>query len=399
MISVTEAEQIILSTQRNFGTELLPFEQALGRVSAENLVADRDWPPFNRVAMDGIAIRYADYESGIRAFNIAGIIAAGTESPASLPEKACFEIMTGAALPPATDTVIPYEHLEIIEDFAHVVQEKTKPWQNIHQQGTDKKQGDLLVRTGTLMNPVELSIAASIGKTELLVKKMPRVLIFSSGNELVEVADAPLPYQIRRSNNYAIQGQLMQLGIKPEMAHVPDDLAVIEKKLSEYMEEFDVIILSGGISMGKFDYIPEALESIGVTRLFQKVKQKPGKPFWFGQKPEKTVVFALPGNPVSTFLCMARYVMPWFEKMLGMPTKAVLLARLEGEIFFEPAMQLFIQVKLSQDFNAIWHARPQQSNGSGDYASLLETDAFLELPAETSTFRIGQTFKVWPFRQ
>jgi molybdopterin molybdotransferase len=163
--------------------------------------------------------------------------------------------------------------------------------------------------------------------------------------------------------------------------------------------EFDVIVLSGGVSMGKFDYIPQALEATGVDMHFHKVRQRPGKPFWFGTFGEKGVVFALPGNPVSTFMCLHRYLLPWLETSLGFPPAPPAYAILAKQVRFEPQMTYFIQVKLKQDEQARTWAEPLEGRGSGDFANLLDTDAFLELPMERTVFEVGEVFRAWPFKK
>ena len=398
MISVQEAEQIILSCKKNYGTILVPLLQASGHILAEDILADRDLPPFHRVAMDGIAIRFLDYDNGNLAFNIAGVIAAGEGSLALLPKNACFEIMTGAALPDSADTCIPYEHLQIEDGIAHIIHEKVICGQHIHIRASDKKQGTLLISSGQKLDAVEISMAASVGKAEIMVKKLPRVAIFSSGDELVDVTASPLPYQIRRSNNYAIHTALQRYGIDAAMHHLPDNLDLVKTKIQQATLDFDVLILSGGISMGKFDYIPQAMEELGVERRFHKVKQKPGKPFWFGTFGQQGVVFALPGNPVSTYLCLLRYTLPWLEASLGFQPKSPFFAVLDSDLRFEPTLQYFLLASLKQDEDATIRAMPWRNNGSGDFSSLLEADGFLELPATQTEFRAGEGFRFWAYR-
>lgn len=397
MISVLEAEQIILSHKKDYGTELLPFLAARGRVLAENIVADRDFPPYNRVTMDGIAIRFADFEAGCRSFTIALTQAAGDAPPTHLAPNACIEIMTGAACSSATDTVIPYEHLQIENGMANILDNPVSFGKNIHLQGSDRAQGEVLINAGQLLGPAEINVVASVGKSELRVKKLPRVVILSSGDELVEVTDTPLPYQIRRSNNYSTHAVLQGYGIEAVMLHLPDDLDLIRREVARCQLEFDVILLSGGVSMGKFDYIPKALETSGVQMHFHKVRQRPGKPFWFGTFGEKGVVFALPGNPVSTFMCLHRFVLGWLEASIGFPPVAPVFAVLAKPLRFEPPLTYFIQVNLRQDQEARTWAEPLEGHGSGDFANLLDTDAFLELPAERSEFLEGEVFRVWRF--
>ncbi len=408
MITVSEAEQIVLSHGKDFGVEYLPFLAAQGRVLAENITADRDLPPYDRVTMDGIAIRFADYEAGCRSFQIVATQAAGDPPPEGLhalliPHSSsllpCLEVMTGAARSPATDTIIPYEHLHIADGIAHIKQETVLPRQNIHFQGSDRRQGETVIPAGQIIRASHLGMAATVGKSELPVKKLPRVVILSSGDELVDVADTPLPYQIRRSNNYSTYAVLRQYGIEALMLHLPDDLDTIRREVVRLQTEFDVIILSGGVSMGKFDYIPQALESTGVSMHFHKVRQRPGKPFWFGTFGDRGVVFALPGNPVSTFMCLHRYVLPWLETSLGFPSAPPAYAMLAKPVRFEPQLVYFIQVKLRQDEEARTWAEPLEGHGSGDFANLLDTDAFLELPVEKTVFEVGEVFRVWRFKK
>jgi molybdopterin molybdotransferase len=397
MLQVHEAEKIILENKLHLGVETINFRAATGRILAENLVADRDFPPFNRVTMDGIAIRFADFAAGCRTFFISKKQAAGDVPIENLPQNNAIEIMTGAAMPICADCVIPYEMLEISANFAKTTTEKVIFEQNIHKKGRDRKMGNVLLAAGKRLGAPEISVAAAVGKSTILVKKMPRVVVFSTGDELVEVDEIPTDFQIRRSNNFAIEAVLKKHGLAPEMRHLPDDLAVIEREIEAATRDFDVILISGGVSAGKFDFIPNALENCGVWPLFYKVRQRPGKPFWFGRS-EKTVVFAFPGNPISTFMCLHRFFLPWLASTVGFPETPATFAALAENFHFEPDLQYFLQVKLLFSENAQLLAHPIAGNGSGDFANLLEADAFLELPSvERSDFRAGEIFRVWRF--
>jgi len=399
MISVEQAENIIQSELRDYGAEITPFELTLGRVLAENIKADRDLPPFNRVTMDGIAVNYDAVANGISSFHIKSTQAAG-DLPFEINEPDhCVEIMTGAALPGSVDTVIRYEDLMIRADVASILSSpvEIKRGQNIHLQGRDKKKGDLVARMGQLVTPAIISLAASVGEAELRVKKLPRVVIISSGDELVEVEQTPLIYQIRKSNNYTVKAVLQQHGLDATMIHIPDDMEVTKEKIAFCLQNFDVILVSGGISMGKFDYIPKALEEMQVQQLFYKVEQRPGKPFWFGKHENGALVFAFPGNPVATFMCMHRYFLPWLQSSLGLNTKPAIHAVLGGDITFNPKLKYFLQVKLSVNEHAQLIAVPIEGNGSGDFANLADTDAFMELPSDGNEFKKGEVYRVWPF--
>ena len=399
MITVQQAEKLILENAVDFGAEIILFEESLGRVLAENIKADRDLPPFNRVSMDGIAINYKAIEQGIGTFNIKTTQAAG-DTPIDIKElDDCIEIMTGAALPASVDTVIRYEGLEIRNGKAVVLITGIKKGQNLHLQGTDKKQGEIVLTLGQIITPSVISLVASVGETELRVKRTPRVVIISSGDELVEVADTPSPYQIRQSNNYMLKAILDDLGIAAGMLHIPDNPEIIKHQLQECLKNYDVILLSGGISMGKFDYIPQALKELNVEQVFHKVQQRPGKPFWFGKHSNGVVVFAFPGNPGATFMCAQRYFIPWLNASLGVIPKANVYAILDRDFTFKPQLQYYLQVKLNFNEQGKLLATPVEGNGSGDFANLANTDAFMELPLEKSEFKKGEVYKVWLFNK
>jgi molybdopterin molybdotransferase len=397
MTTVNEAEKLILAQLKDYGAESLPFEQTPGRVLAEPIKADRDLPPFNRVTMDGIAISYQALSSGINTFKIKATQAAGDEPAAINQPDECIEIMTGAVMPASVDTVIRYEDVDINEGMASVKVADIRQGQNLHLQGVDKKQGDILASARQMVTPAIISLAASVGKTHLLVKKVPRVVIISSGDELVPVNQTPSLYQIRTSNSYTIQAVLQQYALQPDIIHIPDDPEITRQQIQHCLQNYDVLLLSGGISMGKFDYIPQALEDSAVEKVFHKVAQRPGKPFWFGRHGNGAVVFAFPGNPVATFMCLHKYFLNWLRAVLGLPEQSPLYAVLDKDFQFKPALQYFLQVKLQSNPQGQLVALPIEGNGSGDFANLADTDAFLELPLERSDFKKREVFKVLRF--
>lgn len=395
MITVEEAEKIIQSRVKDFGIEEISFENCLGRVLAKDIIADRDLPPFNRVTMDGIAINFSSFEKGNRKFKIAGTQAAGDESLEIDNPGECIEIMTGAALPKSTDTVIRYEDMVIENNFATISSAQVVKGQSVHFRGTDKKQNEVVAHPNKLITPATIGMAASVGLKMLPVKKLPKVIIISSGDELVDVEETPGPFQIRRSNNYMVRAALQKHFLKADLKHIPDDPAKTVKLISQCLEEYDVIILSGGISMGKFDFIPQALELASVKKLFHKVQQRPGKPFWFGEHKNNTLVFAFPGNPVSTFMCLHRYFLTWLKASLGLPYTHE-FAFLNEDFSFTPKLKYFLQVQLKNE-NGKLLATPFEGNGSGDFSNLIDAQAFIELPAEQNNFTKGEVFRIWPF--
>lgn len=398
MITVKEAEDIILSQVRDYGVDELPFEAAFGRVLADDIRCDRDLPAYNRVTMDGIAVSYAAIEQGINIFRIKATQAAG-DKPIEIDELTeCIEIMTGAAQPVTADTVVPYEQITIDNGIATLATSTINKGQNIHYKGRDRKQNDIVVPINSLIDAAVINIAATVGKATLAVRTRPRILIVSTGDELVEVDETPTDYQLRRSNSFSIQAVLQHYALEADMLHLPDEPFTIENEITEALSEYDVLIFSGGVSAGKYDHVPKVLEEVGVHQLFHKIKQRPGKPFWFGGHDDGQLVFAFPGNPVSAFMCLHRYFVLWYKRSMGMKDDRKIYAVLNDDVTFSPTLQYYMQVSLNFNEQGQIVATPLQGNGSGDLANLLESDAFMELPADKTAFKKGEVYRVWVFK-
>ncbi len=394
MVSVAEAEKIIMDHRFVPKIESITLAQSNGRILAEEVRADRDFPPFDRATMDGIAIAFERFENGQRDFLIERIQAAGQIQQTLIDKKNCIEIMTGASLPIGTDTVIPYETVTIENNTAKILSGVSKKG-SVHQRGSDVKQHEIVLSTGLKISPAEIALLASVGKSEVKVYKKPIAAIISTGDELVDVDQSPLPHQIRKSNSYALVAALEEIGCKANLFHLADDKAELEEKLKSILETHELIILSGGVSKGKFDFVPRVLESLGVKKLFHQVSQRPGKPMWFGHT-QKNIVFALPGNPVSTFMCFYRYVKPWLLKSLGSEIKDQ-SAILATDFSFTPALTYFLQVKIKNE-NGKLMACPIVGGGSGDFANLKDVDGFLELSLMQNEFTHGSVLPFHPFR-
>ena len=396
MISSEQALQTILDRSQDFGIEEIPFSDALNRVLKEDILADRDFPPFDRVSMDGIAIQYSEFADGGRNFAIEGIQAAGSPQLALKKPENCLEVMTGAILPENTDTVIRYEDISINDGIASINIATVTENQNVHQKGIDRKQDDILIRKNTLISSAEMGVLSTVGKITVKVARRPQVMIISTGDELIDVAEKPLKHQIRKSNVYTLISLLEQLNIDAKTAHLNDDKELLTNKIASFLDAYDVLLFSGGVSKGKFDYLPEVLDSLKVEKLFHKVAQRPGKPFWFGTK-ESTCVFAFPGNPVSTFVGCLKYFYPWYRKSVEIPYLNEGKAILGEDFTFNPELTYFLQVKLDVN-GGLKIAKPVVGNGSGDLANLVDVDGFLELPADQSQFTAGETFPLIRFR-
>jgi len=409
MLTVEEATRRVAATVRLLPPEFLGLALAAGRILREDLRADRDFPPFNRVAMDGIALAFAAIENGQTEFLVEHTQFAGQAPQPLQNPQAAVEIMTGASLPEGADTVVRYEDVSFRTDAAtgqRIATVQVRPpraGHNIHSQAADRSQGDLLLPIGTRLGPAALAAAATIGAATVAVTRRPRVALVSTGDELVPITTVPLPYQIRRSNGLMLQVAAETTGARTEIFHFDDDPAALRRGLPSLLHEFDAVVLSGGVSKGKADFLPEILRELDVEQLFHEVQQRPGKPFWFGQRPAGAVVFALPGNPVSTFVNFYRYVRPWLLAVqqpnsttsthAGGPVPAVLAQ----DVTFRPPVTHFLLVSLQYGADGRLMAYPERAGGSGDQASLLSSDAFLELPAEQEYFPAGSVLPSWRF--
>ncbi len=397
MITPQQAEQIILQHTMAFDNEYVPLHQAVGHILAEDIQADRDFPPFNRVTMDGIALQYATLENQDQAV-IESVAAAGANQQVLQNPDACIEVMTGAVMPEACDTVVRYEDLKIENGIAHFLEKENYfEGKNVHKQGKDRSEREVLIPKNTLLTPAEISVAATVGKANLLVKAIPQIAIIATGDELVDVNEIPLPHQIRSSNVYTLQAALNQWKVPSQIHHLKDDKQKLTEAIQEIIKTNKVLVLSGGVSKGKFDFVPEVLESLGIQKKFHRLAQRPGKPFWFGASNEGVLVFALPGNPISSFMCLHRYVQTWLKACLQQSTN-VPSAILAQDFEFAPQLTYYLQVKTHINESGQCIATPQTGNGSGDLANLTLADAFLELPAEKTIFKQGGIYRIFPFK-
>ncbi len=391
MLTPAEADKLIGERLACLPIESLPLAQCAGAVLRENIYAERDAPPFDRVAMDGIALHSEALRSGSRRYRIQATQAAG-DPPLTLTSKtACIEVMTGAVLPTECDAVVPVEQIATRDGEAELAEGvDVEPWQNVHRRGTDSRQGALLLSTGVRLSAPEVAIAASAGMARLRVSSQPMVVVISTGNELIEPGEPILPHQIRRSNVYAVASALRRQGFQRVADdHVRDDLDELKQRLKFHLDTHDVLILSGGVSMGRFDLVPRCLEELGVHVIFHKVAQRPGKPLWFGVAPSGAAVFALPGNPVSTLVCLARYVIPALFASMGQARLPVEKLALGAPVTVTPSLAFFLPARVElDDWGRSW-AMPAPTNGSGDFTALGGTDGFVELPPGPNTYAKG----------
>ena len=401
MPTPAEAEKLILENMAQFHREDCPIGAAHGRILRTNLCADRDLPPFDRVTMDGYALRATALAAGQRKFRIEGVQAAGMR-PFKLgaAADACIEIMTGAVLSEGTDCIVPYEDTTRGDGATMTVTAATPfaAGHAVHRRGSDHRAGEVIVRAGACLTGCEIAVAAACGYGVFSVSQTPKIAVIATGDELVEVEAQVASHQIRRSNDHALRAALIAAGYPHvERFHLRDVRHEIEHLLWHIIAEFDVVLVAGGVSKGKFDFLPTELDRQGVKKIFQGVAQRPGKPFWFGVSARQTPIFALPGNPVSAYTCLHRYVLPALAHASGRSPVAPRPVALAAPVTFKPPLAYLLPVKLASGPRAELLATPDPGNTSGDFAGLVGTDGFVELPADQTEFPAGTLapFRAW----
>jgi molybdopterin molybdotransferase len=390
MISTSEAETLIRQRMPRVAAEPCPIDRAAGRILRQSIVAERDQPPFDRVSMDGVAIRFDELAQGTRRFHVSDMQPAGSPPVNLQRDHGCIEVMTGAVMPAGCDTVIPVEQTRRDgADMAISTDYQPSQGQFIHRRGSDCLAQATLIESGAVLRAPELAVIAANGYATVEVARQPGIAIIATGDELVDV-DAPVAsWQIRRSNDRALAAMLAARGLHDvRLAHVSDERPALVAAIAQQLESRDVLILSGGVSMGQRDYVPGVLQELGVIRVFHKIAQRPGKPMWFGIGAQGQAVFALPGNPVSALVCGLRYVVPALLEAMGRSPTSIETVRLAASANQTAALTWFVPVRLQYDEDGVRRALPMPPPTSGDFSALTHTDGFVELPASQSHFPV-----------
>ena len=317
MISVCKAEKLIDEALPAPKATAVPLSEANDTVLAADIKAERDYPPFDRITKDGIAIASSSFTSAGQCMNLSGYAQAGKPQAVLKESGTAIEVATGAPLPQGTDAVIPYE--EITKQTGGVIlnTQQVRAGQHIHSQASDSNKGDVLIKKGTTIGSLETAILGSNGLHTVSVFAKPRITIITTGDELVATDARVEPHQIRRSNDVMLQAALQGHGFTDiHCSHLPDDARQLYDGFAKALGVSDVVLISGGVSKGVYDLIPDVLKKLAVKNIIHGVSQRPGKPMWFGKK-KRTLVFGLPGNPVSALSCTLRYVIPAIKKMSG----------------------------------------------------------------------------------
>ncbi|AOP32659.1 molybdopterin molybdenumtransferase MoeA [Leptospira tipperaryensis] len=397
MISIEEALSKILEEVSKAESESVALRESLGRTLSKDIYADRDYPPFHRSTMDGYAIKSADYDSS-KIYHCKKEIFAGMESNLD-PGEEIVKIMTGAPVPEGLDAVIKIEdsqELSLENSISKVKlnSDKIFHFMNVAVRGEDLKKGEFVLGSGTKIGMPEISLLACLGVDLVSVNSLPTVSIVSTGNEVVPVGSTPLPFQIRDSNSYSLIAILNRYNIQPKsIVLVPDEETKITEALDKGLES-DILLLSGGVSMGSMDLIPPILEKLGVKKIFHKVSLKPGKPIWFGKK-GKTVVFGLPGNPFSVQVCARIFLDPYIRSYLGMeiskPQRYSFYGKRKKKNSLPEYFPVFLETKEKTGISA------KSFNGSGDIRAGLFSDGIALHPAEQGEVLEGDVLDYYPW--
>ncbi len=385
MKSFHEARALLLENVVRLATVRCRIEQAAGRVLREEVTAYRAFPAFDRVMMDGHALRAADWAAGTRRFRVTGTAAAGApQSGLSAEAGTCVEVMTGAPCPVGADVIIPVE--EIVESGAGevVFGEAAAPVAGrfIHRAGSDAGQGEVLMKAGCRLGSREIGVAASCGYGWLEVADLPKLAVVATGDELVAVDEQPAPHQIRQSNAHSLAAALEIAGYPPRLVRVlGDELDAAEPVMETLLADHDWIILTGAVSKGGRDFVPELLEKCGCRKLFHGIFQRPGKPAgcWIG--PGGQVIVALPGNPVSALTGLHTLVIPALGKASGLDASAPRRVVMTGNLGQLEKFTHHQPVRIRDD----GRAEAAATGNSGDFIGLLHSDGFVTLPPRGET--------------
>ena len=387
MIRIEEAYKLVTGALVSMGTEIIDIKDSLHRVLAEDIVSDVDMPPFDKSAMDGYACRQEDLDQEL---SVIETIPAGKAPEKEVGKGECSEIMTGAPLPKGADCVIMVEYTEKDANGKVIFTGKgTKA--NIAYQAEDVSKGDILILAGTYVEPQHIAILAATGYSEPRVAVKPRVGIISTGDEIVEPSEQPGISKIRNSNAYQLLGQVQKCGaIANYIGIARDDKQLTFDIISEALENNDVVMLTGGISMGQFDFIPGVFQKLGVEVLFQTLAVQPGKPTLFGKLGKKRI-FGLPGNPVSAFNTFELLVKPYLRLSMGSTSGWSIIKLPMGAPYSrkKSGRDSFVPVKIEQG-----KVFPKDYHGSAHIQALTTADGFIMIPLGTTQIEEGASIDV-----
>lgn len=396
MLSVADALSCVLQHARPLAPVKTTISPAvLGHVLAEPVASDLDMPPYTKALMDGYAVRAADLATGTAMLRVIEEITAGSIPQRPVGPGEASRIMTGAPLPDGADAVVMVERTQMLDDGRVRIEDRPASLgQNILERGREMRRGDVLLPAGTLLRPQELGVLATVGRTQALVHPSPAVAVLSTGDEVVDAGESPGPGQIRNGNGPMLMAQVARAGGAPRYLGIARDRLESLRPLVAEGLTFPILVLSGGVSAGKLDLVPGVLKDAGVQAHFHKVEMKPGKPVFFGTR-EETLVFGLPGNPVSSLVCFELFVRPAIRRVMGKPTPGpcVVSATLAENFVYKSDRPTYHPARLRLE-NSGWQVQPVPWFGSPDLRGLLRADAFAVLPPGDHRHAAGSVVSV-----
>jgi molybdopterin molybdotransferase len=402
MLTVAAALKMILQQTRPLPSQTLPLTTAvLGAVLAEDVVSDLDMPPHDKALMDGYAVRSADLPEGQGTLNVIEEITAGRTPTKPVQAGQASRIMTGAPLPEGADAVIAVERTQMLDDGrVRIADRPPRPELNLLRRGREMKRGENIVPAGTRLRPQEFGVLATVGRTAVQVISAPRVALLTTGDEVVDASQTPGPAQIRNSNGPMLMAQTSRAGGAPRSLGIGRDSMESLRPLVNEGLHSDVLLLSGGVSAGKLDLVPDVLRDAGVVPHFHHVEMKPGKPLFFGAvdrpgQPARTLVFGLPGNPVSSFVCFELFIRPALNRLRGLaqPGPSVVSARLLEDFTYRSERATYHPAWLEVASEG-WQVRVTPWFGSADLRGLLRANALILFPPGQHQHQAGQRFDV-----
>jgi len=393
VLKFQNARETVIHKLRQFRSlappQLVPLNESSGRVLAESVVADRDFPPFPRSIRDGFAVRHTDLVKPPTPLRIKGLVKAGDAFNGTVAAGECVEIMTGAPVPDGADAVVMVEHTRPKGDWVEV-ERRLEAGENIVGRGSEARRGDNLLDRGIRIGYAEVAMMAAVGKDTVAVFRKPRVAILPTGDEVVEIGAEPGPYQIRNSNGFSLQSQVAAChGIPVPLGIAPDREDRLREMIAEGLRS-DLLVLSGGVSVGKYDLVEKALTSLHAEIFFSGVFMHPGRPLVFGRA-GGTFFFGLPGNPLSTMVTFESFVRPCLALLSGEDAAPVpfLRARLGRDLRRKPGLASFLPARLSGS-NDDPTVTPVEWRGSGDIACLTRANCYLVVPEGVTEIRAGE---------
>jgi molybdopterin molybdotransferase len=401
ILSFEDARHLVeeqASQVRPTGKELLELLDANGLVLAEPILADRNLPPFPRATRDGYAIRAEDLTSLPATLRVIGEVKAGAEVTIKLESGEAAAIMTGAPVPSGADAVVMIEYTSRTGDRVEITKQ-IAPGENIVPTGSEAKRGDRLLSPGMRLDHAAIAVAASVGKSHVLVYAKPRIAVLATGDELVDIDIPPAPYQIRNSNSYSLAAQIQAAGGDPQLLPIARDAPERLRELIADGLEADLLLLAGGVSMGKYDLVEPVLAELEAEFFFTGAKIQPGRPVVFGKLPtggdaphrEYRYFFGLPGNPVSTMVTFELFVRPLLEALVGTtPRKLVFTrARLKAEFKTKTGLKRFLPAVLSGEFE-LAEVELIGWQGSGDIGAIARANCYIVIPPDRERIEAGE---------